>query len=759
LAVDFGTCFTSVAIWDGEGRPEVVNVAQQARFPSAVLLKASDTGELSVGKPATNAAAVASDRVLRTPKRHLGALEVVLLGGVPVRVVDAVAAVLDRVVSEARRQRGGTRPGRVVMTHPARWGEQRLAALAEAGAAVGLENPEFVSEPVAAAFALPRDAVPVGGHVAVYDLGGGTFDTAVLRRTREGFVVAGPVGGDDHFGGEDLDRRVFAHLGALLADMAPEVWVRVEEPGEDLRWKVVGAELYEAAREIKERLSEETSVDVYVKEAGRDLTVSRGEFEYLVEPDLEATVELLAETVKAAGLSPENLAALYLVGGSGPIPLIDRLLHARFGIKPDFYGDPKNTIVVGAALLPPKLPAKAMRPPSTQTPSPAPAMEQPSRPERPIIRRREPGRKSPKPARPARRWTLAIDYGTTQTCAAVAVAGQAPELLEIEGQWRLPSSVALDHDGSVRVGKAARNLLRRAPQRGERTPKRHLGHRDLLPIGVPVVDAVAAVFTRVAHEARLRVGGTEPAQVVLTHPARWGEDRLVLLRQAAELAGLREVELVPEPVAAALHFAGKRQVEAGAYVAVYDLGGSTFDAAVLRANAVGFELVGEPGGNPDIGGEYFDHLLFDFVGERIAEEDPERWGGLVEPDDLQSARWALELRDDVRVVKEELSRERTAEVPVRALDAAIRVTKREFEGLIADAVADTVSELERTLELAGVRPTELAALYLAGDSTRIPAIFRALRQRFAPLEPTTWDDPKAVVALGAIQAARRVVRP
>jgi RNA polymerase-binding transcription factor DksA len=355
LAVDFGTCFSSVAIWDGEGRPEVVVVAQQARFPSAVVLKDPATGELAVGRSATNAAVLHPDRVLRTPKRHLGVLEVALLGGTPVKVIDAVATVLDRVVGEARRQRGGTEPARVVMTHPARWGPERLGALGEAAAAVGLREPEFVSEPVAATFALPQAAVPVGGHVAVYDLGGGTFDTAVLRRAGEGFVVAGPVGGDEHFGGEDLDRRLFAHLGGLLSEVEPDLWTALEDPGEDLRWKRARAELYDGAREAKEALTDETAVEVHVREADRSLSVTRAEFERLVAPDLEATVALLADTVAAASLGPKDLAAIYLVGGAGQIPLISRLLHAHFGIAPTIYGDPKNTIVLGAALhqLPP----------------------------------------------------------------------------------------------------------------------------------------------------------------------------------------------------------------------------------------------------------------------------------------------------------------------------------------------------------------------------------------------------------------------
>jgi actin-like ATPase involved in cell morphogenesis/GTPase SAR1 family protein len=357
-------------------------------------------------------------------------------------------------------------------------------------------------------------------------------------------------------------------------------------------------------------------------------------------------------------------------------------------------------------------------------------------------------------------WTLAIDYGTTNTCAAIAGEGQAPELLEIEDQWRLPSLVVVDRDGRLRTGKAAKNLLKVDARRGERTPKRYLGSSlEILPIGISVVDAVAAVLARVAEAARKRQGG-DPSRVVLTHPVRWEELRLERLRAAAEKVGLPDPELVPEPVAAALHFAAKRHVEAGAAVAVYDLGGGTFDTAVLRSTGTGFDIAGQPGGDTEIGGERFDEALLRFVGERIAEIDADLWERLADPeDDRERAVQAIELRASVREAKEELSRELYAHVHVEPLQRDIRVTKDEFEGLIAQAVAETVEGMAETLTLAEVVPSELAALYLTGDSTRIPAIFRALHQRFAPLEPTTWDDPKAVVALGASRAAALVVEP
>ena len=91
-------------------------------------------------------------------------------------------------------------------------GQARLEALAEAAAQAGIEDPTFLAEPIAAGIAIRRRQYRPGDHVAVYDLGGGTFDTAVLRRTEDGFALVGPPGGDERLGGEDFDHRLADHL-------------------------------------------------------------------------------------------------------------------------------------------------------------------------------------------------------------------------------------------------------------------------------------------------------------------------------------------------------------------------------------------------------------------------------------------------------------------------------------------------------------------------------------------------------------------
>ncbi|MEZ5262528.1 MAG: Hsp70 family protein [Acidimicrobiales bacterium] len=112
-------------------------------------------------------------------------------------------------------------------------------------------------------------------------------------------------------------------------------------------------------------------------------------------------------------------------------------------------------------------------------------------------------------------------------------------------------------------------------------------------------------------------GGTAPASVRLTHPAIWGRPRIDQLRRAAAEAGLPEVELLTEPVAAAMAYAHAHAVPNGTFLAVYDLGGGTFDAAVAQATAEGFVVVGRPVGEDRLGGELFDELLANAVAEQL----------------------------------------------------------------------------------------------------------------------------------------------
>lgn len=350
LSIDLGTSFTAAATERG-GRITTVLFDGSPRIASVVAV--DEHGSLVVAGVAEREMALAPERAERCPKRRLGD-SVMLLGDTSVSPVDAVAAVLQYVFDEAVRQSGGARPVSVVLTHPARWGSVRLGLLAEAARRVGLPEPDFVSEPVAAA-AAESDAAALGdGQVAaVFDIGGGTFDTAVVRRVGDSFEVVGPPGGNDRIGGETFDERIFVYLGELLARTQPEAWELVRF-SDERTWRRAAYDLRVAARSAKETLSSRVDAAVYLgAPIDAELRFTRDEFERLIEADMHAAVAELAATVDAAGLSPSDLRSVFLVGGSGRVPMAARLVGEWFGRVPITWGDPKGAVVLGALMVDP----------------------------------------------------------------------------------------------------------------------------------------------------------------------------------------------------------------------------------------------------------------------------------------------------------------------------------------------------------------------------------------------------------------------
>ena len=345
LAIDFGTTNTSAAVASG-GRVDVVEIDGSARMPSAVFV--DDHANLIVGAAAESHLPLAPARAERTPKRRIGD-SVLVLGGEAVRPVDAIAAVLRAIASEAIRRQGGEAPAELRLTHPARWGAVRLSTLGEAARIAGLPDPVFVPEPVAAALYFADERVPAGSFVAVYDLGGGTFDTAVLRRTETGFEVAGPPGGDERLGGELFDEHLFLHLGERVAESDPAAW-------ESLRfdtsrtWRKAAHDFRTEVRRAKEALSAQADYTIYLgAPVDMELLLTRDEVEQLIRPEIDATVRELLATIERAGLTPSDLAAVNIVGGSSRIPLVTRLVAEHVGRMPDTWGDPKAAVVLGAA--------------------------------------------------------------------------------------------------------------------------------------------------------------------------------------------------------------------------------------------------------------------------------------------------------------------------------------------------------------------------------------------------------------------------
>jgi actin-like ATPase involved in cell morphogenesis len=277
--------------------------------------------------------------------------------------------------------------------------------------------------------------------------------------------------------------------------------------------------------------------------------------------------------------------------------------------------------------------------------------------------------------------------------------------------------------------------------------KRRVGDPTPLLVGGSPV-AAELLMARVVHWVVDRVAATEgepPASLAVSHPANRGEFKLDLLRQALRHGGVPADHLVPEPVAAATAYATQRELAPGTVVAVYDLGGGTFDAALVRAGAEGFEIVGRPDGIERLGGIDFDHAVFrnllDAIGlgpDTLDEVDPGTATGLAQ------------LREECVDAKEALSSETGVSIPVMLPErhTEIRLTRSELEAMIRPARDETLVALRRAIASADVAVPDVDRVLLVGGSSRIPLVGQMVT---AALDrPIAVDArPKDAIALGA----------
>lgn len=351
-------------------------------------------------------------------------------------------------------------------------------------------------------------------------------------------------------------------------------------------------------------------------------------------------------------------------------------------------------------------------------------------------------------------WRLAIDFGTSNTALVEQRGGQVrPVRLTNTGALTMPSAVVWT-DGEPRIGDAALRQARFAGAGFIPHPKELLGEDTVeLPGGSVESHAiVAAVLSRVREIARSQGGSKARAsEVWLTHPADWEPGRIVRLRRAALEAGFEESTLrtIAEPVAAAHHYAESgADVQIGETLAVFDFGGGTCDVAVLkRTDDTEYEVLAHRG-DPNLGGRHFDSVIVDWVIERLRVDGQDEAVALL--DSERGLRDLLSLRDAARHLKEELSHASSERMgfAVGAEEFVYQLTRTEFEELISAEVTRAGELLERTLKDVS---DPVDALYLVGGSAHIPVIARVLK-RIAGVIPATLDDPKLVVADGALRA-------
>ncbi len=348
-------------------------------------------------------------------------------------------------------------------------------------------------------------------------------------------------------------------------------------------------------------------------------------------------------------------------------------------------------------------------------------------------------------------YVLGVDLGTTYSAAAVA-AGGSIEIFALGSRVpSIPSVVVLKEDGSTLTGEAADRRAAAEPFRTARGFKRRLG--DPTPVllgGTPYgAEALTALLLQAIVGKVVERRGEPPRLVAITHPANYGQYKLGLLEEAARLAEVGDVAFITEPEAAALHYSSNERLDPGEVVAVYDFGGGTFDAAVLRKTGDGFEALGVPEGMERFGGIDLDDAVFGHVlgslGDLVEELDSE---------DPAVKTSLTALRDECRAAKEALSEDTdtTIQVMLPNVHTEVRLTRAEFEDLIRPRLRDTIAAFERAIASAGMEMQDLDRVLLVGGSSRIPLVGEMVRAVSG--KPVAVDaHPKHAVALGAASFA------
>ncbi|MEI9885462.1 MAG: molecular chaperone DnaK [Rhizomicrobium sp.] len=368
---------------------------------------------------------------------------------------------------------------------------------------------------------------------------------------------------------------------------------------------------------------------------------------------------------------------------------------------------------------------------------------------------------------------IGIDLGTTNSCVAV-MEGSAPKVIEnAEGARTTPSIVAFAQDGERLVGQPAKRQGVTNPEQTFFAIKRLIGRpfndpmtqKDMGMVPYKIVKAdngdawvlgrenkkfspseISAFILQKMKETAEAHLGEKVTQAVITVPAYFNDAQRQATKDAGKIAGLEVLRIINEPTAAALAY-GLDKKGAGSTIAVYDLGGGTFDVSVLEIGDGVFE-VKSTNGDTFLGGEDFDQRVVNYLADEFKKES-----GI----DLRTDRLALQrLKDAAEKAKIELSSSAQTEVnlPFITADASgpkhltIKITRAKLEALVDDLVQKTVGPVKAALKDAGVTASQIDEVILVGGMTRMPKVQEVVKQLFGK-EPHKGVNPDEVVAIGA----------
>lgn len=343
FGIDLGTTYSAVAYVNETGQPAVCrNFDSLETTPSVVFFE--NESNVVVGSVAKNSAITYPDRVVSLIKRQMGTEATFDFDSKTYTPESISALILKQLASDAAEHTNGE-VCKVVITVPAYFGMLERDATKNAGKIAGLDVIGIVPEPVAAALHYEATTAAENKTILVYDLGGGTFDTTVIRVAKDEIVVV-CTDGDDHLGGADWDERLKDLLLTKFREQVPPD-TDFEDDGEFLQSVAIVAE------DTKKQLSKVQSRPVPLRGAGAAarVDVSRAEFEAVTDDLLDKTIGIVERTLatlekKARGTTVDDVL---LVGGSTKMPAVAQRLRAKFGWEPKLH-DPELAVAKGAAL-------------------------------------------------------------------------------------------------------------------------------------------------------------------------------------------------------------------------------------------------------------------------------------------------------------------------------------------------------------------------------------------------------------------------
>ena len=365
---------------------------------------------------------------------------------------------------------------------------------------------------------------------------------------------------------------------------------------------------------------------------------------------------------------------------------------------------------------------------------------------------------------------IGIDLGTTNSCVAVMEGNEPVVIPNAEGHRTTPSVVAFTNDGERKVGDPAKRQAITNPKRTVFSIKRFMGERydavaeDIkrAPYSIvkgdnntPRVDIdgrqytpqeISAIILQKMKKTAEDYLGQEVTEAVITVPAYFSDSQRQATKEAGEIAGLKVRRIINEPTAAALAY-GLDKKQNDMKIAVYDLGGGTFDISILELGDGVFE-VKSTNGDTHLGGDDFDHVLIDYMAEAFKAEH-----GI----DLRQDPMALQrLKEAAEKAKIELSSAMSTDInlpyimPVNGIPQhlVMTLTRAKFEQLVDHLVQKTIEPCRIALRDAGLQASQIDEVILVGGSTRIPAIQRVVEEFFGKT-PNRSVNPDEVVAVGA----------